>query len=388
MNVDVRDTTVLMSLKPLEIAMYLRASGWTEVQRITSQDLVQALVWQKSLGTDLEFEIVLPMDRRLRDFAARMYDMLSTLALAESRSQLEIVSDLNLSSYDIVRNRALAASADEGTILLDDGVRFVQHAKEMMWSAACAAVQPRGYYHSRRPQQAVDYMKKVRMGQTERGSYVVTVLSRVPPALVNPDTNQIDMIEEPFPRQVTATLATALRATHDAARIAASNGDLQAFQEAVPRGVSANLCDAISGMSVELDDSPGLEIGITWSRVRPSTQPLYRKLTFGVDTIAVIQEAGRSLRAIAADEEIEYRGFVTKLSRDDATAGGMVAIAGVVEDSMRRVQVDLPREDYEAAIVAHRHGLPVSVVGELHKTGRAWVLSRPRNFQAVAETED
>ena len=139
-----------------------------------------------------------------------------------------------------------------------------------MLAAACAALDKRVYYATRKAQRVMEYLARVRLGQSERGSYVLTILSPVAPEL-RPIQGELPLpaeILEPYERRVARSAACeALIALDEAARQAATNGDMGPFHAAVRRGVSANLCDAIVGLSTV---SPGedLDIHITWSRSR------------------------------------------------------------------------------------------------------------------------
>ena len=171
MKASIHDKQILETLKPLELATYLRSKGWRQVQAVEDR----WATWTK--GSD--FEVVLPLTRELGDFVLRMGDTLRTLEVVEDRSQLEILNDLLATSADIMRFRITYAEATDGTIPIEEGAQIVQRARDMVMAGACAAIEKRAVFQTRKPNQAVEYLKKVRMGQTERGSYVVTVISRV-----------------------------------------------------------------------------------------------------------------------------------------------------------------------------------------------------------------
>jgi len=111
-------------------------------------------------------------------------------------------------------------------------------------------------------------MRRVRLGQTEHGSFVVTMMTPVPPMLQYPllDRTWVDFEEEPYERQVTRRLVGALEASRDAAEKVHSGDDATAFENAVSAGVSANLCNAVSKL---LYGSSGLEISVSWAKTRP-----------------------------------------------------------------------------------------------------------------------
>ena len=64
----------------------------------------------------------------------------------------------------------------------------MERARDLVLAAACAAITKRAYFATRKPTKATDYLSRVRMGQTERGSYVLTIRSDGMPLHERPRT--------------------------------------------------------------------------------------------------------------------------------------------------------------------------------------------------------
>lgn len=380
MKATVRDIDTLKSVQPLEFVAYLRANGWQEYEHIPER----ASVWSLDSGSNGGYEILLPLRRDFRDFANRISEALYTLEVAEQRSQLEILQELGTASADIVRVRINPSDAMNGSIPLDDGVDLFQRAREMMLAAACAAVEPRSQYQTRKPNKAVDYLSKVHVGQTERGSYVVNLLSRVAPNLEAATPSSTENVTtlfptqpfeatDPFERLVTRTLADALEATRVAAEYSAATGTIEYFNEAVAKGVSANLCEAIVGMS-ESGGGKGLEIGLRWALARPMLDTPSVKVSFPADTMPLIEEAARIFRKVRTQEGVVVEGYVIRLVKKETDEKGTVTVASFVEDNPRLINVTLDDADYQRAIKAHKYGIRVTLYGNLIKQGGQFVL--------------
>lgn len=91
MKVTVRDSKILSSIEPEELAAHLSASGWHEQGRV--YDEVGA-IWRLKNPSGDELEILQPLKTSLADYAARISDAIKTLEVMEKRSQLDILSDL------------------------------------------------------------------------------------------------------------------------------------------------------------------------------------------------------------------------------------------------------------------------------------------------------
>lgn len=373
MNVTIRDSNVLNSLRPADMLTYLRASGWQRESEIGDK----AELWVKSDEGRLETDLLVPLRRQARDFALRASELLKTLEHVEGRSQQEIVEDIEATSTDTVRIRAISSDAGSGTISLDAGVVLIEQAREIVLAAACATVRPKPYWARRKPAEASEYIKKVRLGQTERGSYVVALQSPVPPVLRASSEPEL-----PFERQVTETLSKSLSAVHAAARQAAATGDLEPFRVSVNAGVSANLCDAIVRL-FNATPSAEFNVSISWSKSRPSTLGPVYQTTLSSDFIPVIAEASRLFKEIAPEDDFELLGFVERLDRATGMDSGHVAVNTVIEERMRRVGIELRGSDYRTAVTAHAESQPISCTGDLVKMGRSYELHNPRDFQLV-----
>jgi hypothetical protein len=373
MKATVRDSAMLASVRPLELASYLRSNGW-EAQEWVPETYS---VWIKRTDAG-SFEVTLPLIDRFRDYSLRISEILATLEAVERRSQLEIISDLNTANADVVRVSSHHRGMVNESIPIEDAVLLVQRSRDLMLSAACSTIEPRSYYPPRKFAQALDFLHRVRMGQTERGSYVVTIVSPVPPALEDAAHH---VVEDPYERRVTKKLSSALLAVQRAAERAIATATLDPFREAVQAGVSANLCDAIVGMAGTTGESRGVAFRFTWSRSRPLQDDNPNGVLFSADAMPVIQEAGRVLREEAPIEEFELQGVVVALERPAGAEVGTVTVLGFVEERPRRVRMELRDPEYILAVRAHADRTPVLCAGVLVKEGRSYVLAGPLDFR-------
>lgn len=379
MRVDIRDAEALRAVRPMEAALYLRSAGWRRSDLVPHRESV----WLRETDSG-EFEILLPMDPKLHDYSLRVGELLRTLADAEKRSQAEIYSDLLTATSDVTRIRIIDSDLSDGAVPIEEHAEIAQRARDLILAAACAATERRPVWHSRKPPQAVDYVRRVRVGQTERGSYILTILSQVTPALHSPDDALFEMAP-PFERQVTETLAASLGALGNAAEQAALTQELSTFDDAVAAGVSANLCDAVVGLGGRDDFQRTLEFSFTWSAGRPMLHPVPSRVTFAPDSLPVIREASRLMRERAPLIDFELSGAVIKLDRPDGSPTGKVTVMGIVDSRPVRVLLELSDPDYSLAITAHSTHLPLHARGILHKDGRSFALKAPNNVEVEGE---
>jgi hypothetical protein len=383
MKVTIRDESVLRSIRPHELVTYLRSRGFRQHE---APGAVTA-TWRKGSGSD-EFEILVPLEPTFRDYASRVLDVLKTLEALEQRSQLDILRDIVTSTADMVRIPARRVDMRDGSISITNGVDFYQSARELMLAAACAAIEPRSNYATKRSAQATRYLEHARFGQTEHSSYVLTILSPVPPKLSTHGLGDPDDVEEPYERQVTVTLIRALASARAAAERASATGNLDHFQQAVASGVSANLCEALVGLSASGGDPTiDLEVSISWAPARPGPTDLPRVVRMPAGAMPVFGETARIFRATSPAPEFELRGYVSHLDRPESATEGTVTIRGFVEERPRTVEVRLREPEYGLAVRAHAERLSVFCIGELRKRGNMFVLENPRQFMLESTGE-
>jgi hypothetical protein len=379
MKVRIRDVDAVSAIRPVDAALYLRAMGW---QQAASQPGL-ASTWSITAG-DEEYEALLPMASDLRDYALRIGDLLALLAAVENRSEWQVYSDLLTVTSDVLRIRITDPELTDGTLPIEEHAQIAQKARDLILAAACAATEPRPVWHKRKPTVAMDHVRRVRIGQSERGSYIVTVISRITPQLHHAQ-QQLFEVAPPFERQVTETLARSLRALDHAAERAALSQQMDAFDEAIPQGVNANLCDAVVGLWGGDEVQRNLEFSFSWSPARPVPHEAVRTVHFSSDRIPVIREAGRQMRDREPLSDFDLRGPVVKLERPDGAPTGKVTIIGLVEDRQVRVVTELEDAQYHVAVQAHDQGQTVLTTGTLVKEGRGYVLKNPADL--VVESE-
>ncbi|TET23817.1 MAG: hypothetical protein E3J71_01005 [Candidatus Stahlbacteria bacterium] len=372
MRVSIRDPKVLQEVDPQDLLIYLDAHGWKE----SESSIIGKAAWILKRDEE-EFEVLVPLDKSYRDYAMRISDALKVLEVVEDRSQIDILKDIQAASVDLIRIKPDIDRSEKGSIPLIDGVALVEKAKELMLAAACAAVSARKTYPTQKPHQALKYLENVRLGQTEEGSYIITIHSPV-----SPEKTPLKLEAEPFERKVTKTLIHAFEAILNAAEIGSSTGDLKLFEESVKRGVSSNLCDAIVDLQEETH-AKSLSVNISWSPILKVPKGTRSSVEISANLVPTIKKASQMFKGVEP-ETLEKTGFVVKgfvinLHRE-YTPEGIITIATTIDEIPRKVKIELDEKDYKRAVDAHKADRWVSCTGTLIPKARAFVLSNPRKF--------
>lgn len=373
MKASIRDKTVLQSIEPDELTSYLQAQDW---QRESYQPEKSSTWIRHSHSTT--YEILVPLSRSFRDYPVRLAEVLETLETAENRSQFLILADIQSVRSDVIKIGIEGEYYQHGSMPFQEGVKFIQQAYDLLFAAACSAVRPQEVIPARKPARAVGYMQTVKLGQSEAGSYIITLHSPIYSRGTSPQSES----SRPFERLVTRTLFQAVERTIDVAEASRQTGLVEKFREVVSYGVSANLCEALVGLQKETA-SDRVKLYVNWSPVQGIEEGLTRQLIIPAELAPIIQEAAQYLNELALNKIEEYTlwGKVEALE-GDMNSGGVVKIRANIpyQTGTRLVRVKLSREDYEKAYAAHGGEHFVSVRGTLTKEGRFYYLNDPGHF--------
>ena len=374
MKARILDGEALKAISPAALMAYARGEGWSRTEAYGDYGDVYT--------GDQKPEIILPRTDHLADYAAVVSRLIGIFSEVNECDELSTYRDLVGANHDVVRVRVIGAD-DNGSVPLDAGVELVLQARDMLLAAACATKNPQPVYRAGANREASEYMKHVRLGQTEHGSFVVTLMAPVPLAF-QPMLSETwaSFEDDPMERQVTRRLVGALRASKKAVELAHSGDGTSAFEQAVSSGVSANLCEAVAKL---IEQAKSLEIIVSWARTRPTPEAL-RKITFSDSDGSVLAEAARAFRAKQPRQGVTLFGSVHKLKREQYEIDGQVTLKAEVDGKMQSVNAILDQHNYSVAISAHDARNPVVVTGDLERAGQRWKLTNA-NIRALG-TDD
>lgn len=349
---------------------YLIARRW---QSMPSR-LSHAAIYRSPGAGD--FEVQIPLDPDLADYADAVMLAARRLASFEGRPVEQVLRDLLQPRSDTVRYALGGAATETGTIGLTAGLALVQGALKSLLASACSVQRPRRFHPRMTLADAESYVRACRLGQTEIGSYVLTVDA---PLDIHA---QLDASETPFGRRATtrlfestAYLAQSIR-QGDTARVLDERADTPL--------VSANLCEALVEM-MPPDESADLRLSGAWSPLIPAPS-LPAVVHFDRTMFEPVERLSQQLRPSQSSERAHFVGKVVELSGAPNSAGqleGDVILQVQADDQLLKVRVTLAPEAYAHAGAAHLAQQYVSVHGQLHRGRRTHGLKNPTNFMVL-----
>ncbi|WP_214412925.1 hypothetical protein [Sphaerisporangium fuscum] len=293
-------------------------------------------------------------------------DLLATalhkLAKLEDRPESELLLDIAEPEVDVPSFR-LEPETPSGTIPLPAAVKAVQGIHDLLKIAALTReIGPRPLFTGARSRYVDNFLQRVRLGTSRPGSYIFD--ARVPISQPPSTSRAISWNDELAGREVIATLHKALHAAHKAAMEAAGNHErLDAFDDHVGDGVSANLCSTLS----DLSGNHPVSISFAWARAEPTDLPT-EPLTFTTSLVRTLSAAGRELERLAKTGRVIVTGEVETLQQPIGESP-RVKIRGELNShaatSRRAIWVVLDPADYQRAFHAQISKRRLRVTGQL-----------------------
>lgn len=366
MKPDLPATDLLLSVIPTNVEDYLRRAGWTERRR---QDDFASMWTRHDDASGRELKVLVPLDPELGDYASRVADVLRVLETAERRSPDEILSTLRRTQQsDVFEISVERDDIVNGLIPLTAGAKIFQGTRDIFLAAAAAEHEPHAVLSPRQlTLEARQALRQTFLAQTREGSYVVSVVARMPLPPRGPRQHDLPLSEPapvaiPMQRRVFRRVAVAL----EAARKAAEEDTADAFAKRIELGVSWNLCRAIAKLG---SGRHFRQVSFTpkWGdAIRPPSE-VPQHIVFHPKMINAIREGAAALKQIRPKENFLLEGKVVELRdlserRDEAT----VVVEGSIDaTSVRRVSMELRGEDVRTAHEAWLSQRMVRCVGTL-----------------------
>ncbi len=359
MKLTIQDTGALSAISPSALSSFARSLGWSKVDTYGNYSDVYS-------GENVP-EIIIPRTNELGDYSAVVSRLVGTFAMVTDTDELSIYRDLSSTDQDVVRVRV--PSGIDGTLPMKGGVGLFEGARDLVLTTARSLINPQqSVYQGRASNEVTSLLERVRFGQTEQGSYVVTLLVEItPPA---PQLNlAIETNNVPIERKLTHHLAESLKSAK-AASTNFSIGNTNAFSEVISQGVNWNLCNALDSLITPYSE---LEISVKWSNIFPTQEPR-SSIGFNEQDAINLRKAAKQFKLDDPEPAARLRGFVKQLKRDPHKTEGNVRMVTSYEGKERSIQVNLNDCDYNKAIQAHQGNALVFITGKLEKSQTPWRL--------------
>lgn len=365
-------------LEPAEVRAYLESRGWIDVH---SRRPYAALY--RSGRQEHAEEVHVPLERSLIDYGEAMVTVARRIAAHEQRSTEAVLHDLLHPRRDLLRFALEGDAMRDGEVSLASGLALVSGVRKALLASACSVRRPRTSFHPRLSLgEAEAFLRECRLGQTEVGSFVLTVEA---PLEVGPQPHESS---EPFGRQTALMLLRSVASVAAALRAGEPQRLLQPAEDAPV--VSANLCEALVEM-LPPDEAADLRLRCSWSPLLPPASEAPSEVLLERHLYEPLERVARQLRPARETWPAWFVGKVFELMGSPSDQGeieGHAVLQVQVDEELLRVRVTLGPADYRQAVLAHLEQRYVTVRGILRRGSRVHLLESASDFKLVGSSQD
>lgn len=356
-----------------DLRYYLAKTGWTESQ----YKKIDQIKYQFQ-GDDLF--VLVPRNRTV-DYVHLVNNLITTLSQVEDRDPALVVKNILNPNVDTLKFRFLGSSAESGSLPLDYMLNAVQNIRDSLIFSACGELNSRPSYE-RQMNRAKEMIEKSRFGQTEIGSFVITVdMPLVMPVAVRqaaaqPQPTVVDQNTiTPIERRIISRIIRGV----EKARNVAFSGDQVDPANDYRVNLNANLAEALSALRPDGADL-NVELSAVWDRSIATAGLPMNPVVIEERTFESLKSIGSVLRGSIESRSVELRGRISGLTRDDSDPDdeaneNWVTIRTTTENMPKTIRVSLSAQDYLRACDWHRDKTSIMIKGTLEKPGKNWLLT-------------
>jgi hypothetical protein len=390
-------TDLEASITPEAVRQWLAAEQWSLVQARSGVAELWGLPDETARGALRN--VLLPLATGYADFGRRFKSLLNELSRAYDLTLTDLAQQIASVSTDIFFVR-LDQTTSDGTIPFKQATALLASIQKMVRAAATTAANPDHSHSGRRPAVVNEFLEDdLRFGHTQRGSFIITVASRMEPVEVTEPELLGDAVAAtkdmvpPFSRRVMETLASGLSAIR---KHLADDADIESYEDyeaAQTDGMSYELVQSLLEVA-DVDGLRSVDLSFKWATTGPTPPEVSTDLVFKSSDLPHLGDVRDRLKRTEVPEEQTLTGRVTDLSREELGGGQeerSILLEAEVNGGLKKVRVQLTAAEYDWAIFAHQRRLLLTITGTPVRRGR-WVLEgsvrADTRFLEIAKREE
>jgi hypothetical protein len=377
-------TDLTEQINPLSFARYLKETGWTPYT--TKRTYLK--IFQTTTANGDAFQVTIPLDKSLSDYKSAMFQAVETVAFVEKQSTEQLILFLLNPNTDILKIRLDRKDIEAGNILLDDAINIYENAKKLIAATAQDILHPKRYHQGRYDESVNNFISHCKFGQTEIGSYIVSVVCPFAELDESEGYRQLSIFSDEDQCAESLTRKVTNRIMNNVSSIKSNidNGDLdKLIAEDNDEIISANFYEALTGLNLNSEDA-NLEFIAQWSPVVKKNRCQYNRVLLSHDYYEPLSYSIGKLRQ-TTNTKSRILGRIKKLESSPdlskRTSGKITVVYLDENEKKRTVTVHLNKEDYDKAITAHGNGNHVEIIGEIANSGARNIAMTCESFNII-----
>ncbi len=359
----------------IDLYQYLQKNGWERGRVVEGKFVVFNKLYDES-----EFDVIVPIKKTFKDYNIRMQTTLNILSDLEGIDQETIINRIKKVNMDIIKVRFISSDYEDGSVPLGVANNITHSLYETIVSSASMEENERLKHH-RISNYAKIQANNFRFGQTQQGSFIVSLESRIQPKEdqlhldLNQDYDEELALDPPFQRKIINRINKSLLQLDEL------NIEDDLFEKSDKNILNINICEALSELEGIAED---LEIEYTFelSERIPLPKGFSNKLKINNNVISKASIISQKFKQIERREEIVADVKVDKVISLDKGGEVYVSFLYSGDDRKHSAKMNLEAGDYIKACKALAEAdTKFTVKGVLDKTTRNWIIDEVTSFQ-------
>ena len=357
------------------LQQYFLSRGWKKIE--TKKGDVAVIV---SPDDNPIYDVLLPLSRDFADYDDAIVSAIKKLSDFEKRDEFQIIGDLIAPPSDIVRFRVENETTNAGLIPLKAGFDLLESARKALLSAASDIVSPSLYHKRMSYKSAVQFIDACYLGQTERGSYIASIVCPFIKVSEEDEATQLTLFSSNEELRTSITRGVTKKLMSSIVRIkkAIESGNIDALLNSEGSDlISANFLESIVEIN-EYTQNSKIEIATTWAPTLPVPVDIPAKIELTNDYIEPIRSIIDRISPDIVETAGEYVGKISQIKANpdirNRENGEISFIFINEEEKAINAKVTLHGNDLRDAIRAFENGKNVKISGNLKILSRQKVI--------------
>lgn len=362
-SVDLKEMAGRISF--VDLCKYVGDIGWDKYRGKVAEGLA---VYQKQLNNKF-YQIKIPCNREFSDYAESIYHSVELIAATEDKSIEQIILELLNPMSDILRVRHKSKDVENGSILVEDAINLFDNAKKMLLNATLDILSYKKIHKGRIPEEVSKFINNCRYGQTEIGSYVISLVC----PFMNIHEGKIQQLSLFSDENISAYSLTRKATKKVIDSINAIRGtiehgdDLSNLIDNPENRISVSFIESLTNMNLSQENN-SIEISAKWAPTVSENKAYMDCATLSHDHYSPLKTIVDKYKKEDEISTIVLDGRIAKLTASpkiEDRKNGQAQLVYIDENSQaKKVMLELGKDEYDIAIQAHSAGKTIRASGE------------------------
>lgn len=370
------------SINIYDFKAYLEKNSWVNIP--FRRDNIK--IFQKG-----DYQINLPMDRDFRDYDSAISRAVTTLSEEQGLPVSRTLMYLLHPNSDILRFRMKSEHSDEGYVLLDNAINMYSNAKKLLAASVRDIVSPAKVHIGRYEDYVNSFLNDCRFGQTEVGSYVISLICPLANISRSDGYQKLSNIADATDCETSLTRQATSNIMINSGEIVnhIMEGDFANFTEKEQGAtISSNFYEALWGLNSN-EEANEVDISADWCPTISRPDHVPGSIKIQKDCFKPIKEIAENIKNKnrGIDEVIgRIKSFDSNIDAEERKSGYIkVVYIDKKTDRAKTIKAKLSESDYYRAWDAHRSGAYIRLTGEFK--GKQDSVFEAKSFQQISDEE-